>query len=167
MGRIMGSKNRYLNTHCKNGHEFTPENTFLGIKGQRNCRTCRNTRVRAKYRADHPLVVEPHVVAAPSAEIAWAAGLFEGEGCIYAGVRGAPRLALSMKDRDVVEHFMAVVGAGTLYPDQHGMTRWQAGRLAQVHGILVALLPYLGERRSAKAEAALAHRLTRQAPRAA
>lgn len=28
-------------THCKNGHEFTPENTYLHPSGSRLCRTCR------------------------------------------------------------------------------------------------------------------------------
>lgn len=33
-------------THCKNGHEFTPENTYY-MKGKwRQCRTCRNEAAR-------------------------------------------------------------------------------------------------------------------------
>lgn len=28
-------------THCKRGHEFIPENTSYGTKGERCCRTCR------------------------------------------------------------------------------------------------------------------------------
>jgi hypothetical protein len=28
-------------THCKHGHEFTPENTKIDIQGNRLCRTCR------------------------------------------------------------------------------------------------------------------------------
>ncbi len=27
-------------THCKHGHEFTPENTFIGGDGFRRCKTC-------------------------------------------------------------------------------------------------------------------------------
>lgn len=33
-------------THCKNGHEFTPDNTLVKDDGRR-CRTCRRNRVRA------------------------------------------------------------------------------------------------------------------------
>ena len=28
-------------THCVNGHEFTKENTFIGTRGARGCKTCR------------------------------------------------------------------------------------------------------------------------------
>lgn len=30
-------------THCRNGHEFTPENTYVRPNGHRACRTCRKT----------------------------------------------------------------------------------------------------------------------------
>ena len=35
-------------THCKNGHEFTPENTGLSRDGERSCLTCRR-----KYAHDY------------------------------------------------------------------------------------------------------------------
>lgn len=36
-------------THCKNGHEFTAENTILGPNGRwRSCRACHNSRERAR-----------------------------------------------------------------------------------------------------------------------
>ena len=43
-------------SHCKNGHEFTPENTFRLKGGGRGCRACarinlRKTRERARKRA--------------------------------------------------------------------------------------------------------------------
>ena len=41
-----------IKTHCKNWHEFTPENTAIGAKGERLCRECRreNKRVRRNAR---------------------------------------------------------------------------------------------------------------------
>jgi hypothetical protein len=39
-------------THCKNGHEFTPENTYVAAKGHRVCRACAcigQQKHRAKY----------------------------------------------------------------------------------------------------------------------
>jgi hypothetical protein len=37
-------------THCKNEHEFTPDNTYVFGDGCRSCRTCRNA-ATARYRA--------------------------------------------------------------------------------------------------------------------
>lgn len=31
-------------THCKRGHEFTKENTYVRPNGARNCRTCKKQR---------------------------------------------------------------------------------------------------------------------------
>ena len=33
-------------THCKRGHEFTKENTYINQKGERHCRTCFNMLMR-------------------------------------------------------------------------------------------------------------------------
>lgn len=34
-------------THCKHGHEFTPENTYIAPSGSRHCRACNRVRVAA------------------------------------------------------------------------------------------------------------------------
>ena len=34
-------------THCKHGHEFTPENTYIGAPGKRYCRACGRRRMAA------------------------------------------------------------------------------------------------------------------------
>jgi hypothetical protein len=36
-------------THCKRGHEYTPENTRIGAKGNRCCITCERAKTRAHY----------------------------------------------------------------------------------------------------------------------
>ena len=41
---------RAMRTHCVNGHEFAPENTYTPSDGKRYCRECRRRRVR-EYRA--------------------------------------------------------------------------------------------------------------------
>lgn len=38
-------------THCKRGHEFTPENTLLHPKG-RECRACVNANFKIRYNRD-------------------------------------------------------------------------------------------------------------------
>lgn len=51
-------------THCKNGHEFSPANTYLTKKGSRTCKTCqkqkRNEAVTAFFNLpyDHPKRIE-------------------------------------------------------------------------------------------------------------
>lgn len=37
-------------THCVNGHEFTPENTYIPKKGARRCRECTREKNRASAR---------------------------------------------------------------------------------------------------------------------
>jgi len=37
-------------THCVNGHEFTPENTYREKGGGRACKACGRDRMRASYR---------------------------------------------------------------------------------------------------------------------
>lgn len=39
-----------MKTHCKSGHEFTPENTaILSATGERRCRSCMRVRDRKRY----------------------------------------------------------------------------------------------------------------------
>lgn len=45
-GRSGGSMNA-AKTHCKRGHEFTPENTYTPPTGGRFCRTCGRARTKA------------------------------------------------------------------------------------------------------------------------
>ncbi|MER8220922.1 HNH endonuclease signature motif containing protein [Streptomyces sp. NPDC094143] len=38
-----------VKTHCDNGHEFTPENTYLTKGGARNCRACGRDRANRRF----------------------------------------------------------------------------------------------------------------------
>jgi len=41
--KAKGRMNKHnAGTHCKHGHEFTPENTYIRPEGFRQCRKCRN-----------------------------------------------------------------------------------------------------------------------------
>lgn len=42
---------RAKQTHCKHGHEFTPENTYVKADGNRDCRACHRARTRARKAA--------------------------------------------------------------------------------------------------------------------
>lgn len=102
---------------------------------------------------------------ATDAEIAWAAGLFEGEGSwgVYAHhERGNPRAAcraqLGMTDRDVVERFHRIVGFGnvtTRQPNRSNRQRlyiWASGEAAAVRSLVELFRPWLGSRRLASGE---------------
>jgi hypothetical protein len=93
--------------------------------------------------------------------VAWAAGLFEGEGCITTGSPPSYglMLTLSMTDEDVVLRFREAVGAGRVTPrtrnnaPKHWKDIWSwyaCGEPAEA--VLDLLLPFLGQRRSARAQ---------------
>jgi hypothetical protein len=85
--------------------------------------------------------------------IAWAAGLFEGEGCITMS-DGYVVLQLEMTDEDIMRRFDEIVGYGRVYgPYSYSNRRkpywmWVA-RGDAAFGILELLAPWLGERRRA------------------
>jgi hypothetical protein len=84
--------------------------------------------------------------------IAWAAGLFEGEGsaCISSG---QPRIAVSMTDEDVVRRFAEIVDCGNVRRYHYPATKrkpywqWSAQSATDVLHVLGLLYPYLGLRR--------------------
>lgn len=98
------------------------------------------------------------------ADIAWAAGLFEGEGCICVTVDRyrRPRVVMSMgmTDFDVVMRFHAVIGTGATFvrkrqdPKHNEMLVWQVSGNRSEPPIRL-LLPWFGVRRKAKAMEAL------------
>ena len=97
--------------------------------------------------------------------IAWAAGLFEGEGSIVSfGVRKHQRsLTLAMTDEDIVLRFAATIGVGKIYGpygyasstsrrrEHHKQYwRWSVSDKEGVIAAVSALLPFMGARRKAK-----------------
>lgn len=101
------------------------------------------------------------VVSASDAEIAWAAGIFEGEGCIL--VSNRVTLDVRMNDGDVLTRFHKIVGGrlhGPYDPPLNSGNRkqfwnWQCGLANDVELILRAFLPWFGIRRAARANEAL------------
>lgn len=94
--------------------------------------------------------------------VAWAAGLFEGEGCFYVkndsrpGRKPRPVAALKMTDEDVVKLFLATVRYGTVSGPHKSLSRdgrthkpvwtWRCTG-DDVLAVYDLLLPWLGERR--------------------
>lgn len=102
-------------------------------------------------------------------DLAWAAGLFEGEGCIHVSVRKSGthvlRLALSMTDADVVNRLGTIMQLGHVNEvakhatwQDHWKTqyRWTVDRADHIQAVLAMFWPWLGERRKEKAREALA-----------
>jgi hypothetical protein len=97
-----------------------------------------------------------------STQHAWAAGLFDGEGCIHIGRQTkAPhnkyyQLTLGMNDLDVVERFADLWGVGKVWT-RHATAKWNTfyywriSKRTEVARILAAMLPYFGNRRAHKA----------------
>lgn len=94
-------------------------------------------------------------------EIAWAAGLFEGEGCIHELKKTSASLSVAMTDLDVLERFREVVGAGHIGDARQRQANWKPIYQLQIYGredvarILALFLPWFQSRRRAKAMAVL------------
>lgn len=89
---------------------------------------------------------------ASQVEVAWAAGLFEGEGsCGIGSGQRQPRLQLVMTDRDVVDRFAEVIGVGNVRtyhrPPNKRYWQWSVQSQSDVLHVLNLLWPYLGQRR--------------------
>jgi hypothetical protein len=92
------------------------------------------------------------------AELAWAAGLFEGEGTFNVTKRSTNiSMALVSTDEDVVDRFHAIVGAGRVYRNRtsNGFSLkkqyvWNVSAINEFRHVAAILLPWLGNRRRAR-----------------
>lgn len=95
--------------------------------------------------------------------LAWAAGLFEGEGCITQAKRKDNKfeyrhLTLEMSDKDIVDKFQNILGCGSIRhrirtdkPNSKPTWQWNLTNSVQISAILYAIYPWLGIRRRQKA----------------
>lgn len=86
---------------------------------------------------------------------AWAAGLFEGEGCLTwttASGRKYPTASASSTDLDVLEKFRSVIGIGAIYSNGSFTHKqvwvWKINGITNIRILSEIVGPYLGERRS-------------------
>lgn len=104
-------------------------------------------------------------------DIAWAAGLFEGEGCLTLGQerRGKRYVGarLGTTDHDIVERFARIVGFGTINrkrppsTPEHWKTVWEWSTQSApgVREVIDLFWDYLGERRRERADEVYQHSL--------
>lgn len=94
--------------------------------------------------------------------IAWAAGLFEGEGCIYFRYEKDKYLKLKLvlvtTDKDVIIKFHQIIGYGSIKQiawrkfTTKTTWEWAINSREEAKLCLNLLVPYLGERRKQKAK---------------
>jgi hypothetical protein len=96
-------------------------------------------------------------------QIAWAAGIFEGEGTVYAQApRAYPHLRVVMTDQDIIERLCQVTGTGNVRSwgliggKNKPLWHWTVNGIKPVFRVLKMFWPYLGERRRAQAAKAIA-----------
>jgi len=94
-------------------------------------------------------------------DIAWLAGLYEGEGCVYRGARHVT-LSIKMVDEDVIRRAQVIAGCGSVRgPYWHGkharqqQWTWAVSRRNDVIALIESMRPWLGTRRLAQAAAQL------------
>lgn len=91
-------------------------------------------------------------------ELAWCAGLFEGEGYVRTADNA---LGLNMTDFDIVQRFHSLIAAGHLYvyestnPKHKSIMHCRVWKQADIRRLLTAFMPFLGERRAYQASNAL------------
>jgi len=92
-------------------------------------------------------------------ELAWAAGLFDGEGSIVlvkrANHRQHAEMSMGLTDRDLIQRFQNVMGGCMNGPHTHvaglAMWSWNLHTFEKVQAAIVMLWPWLGERRRTRA----------------
>src|SRR5271166_6037972 len=95
-------------------------------------------------------------MASRQAGVAWAAGIFEGEGSFSSHtVNGKtyPHAAVEMKDEDIVRRYHEIVGVGTFSQRNVRDSRYTSSvqDIAGFRALVDLLEPWLGIRRRAKA----------------
>lgn len=92
-------------------------------------------------------------------KLAWAAGLFEGEGCFTSWSGDGKRYLqciLASTDKDVVYKFKEIVGFGSIHPEKLKVGykqswRFRVSSFEKCQALICMLWPWLGERRKARA----------------
>jgi hypothetical protein len=113
-----------------------------------------------------------NTVCVKQADIAWLAGLFEGEGNLSIAKNGGTRLTIRMCDRDIIDKVNELYPCPTIQvvvpnPARHNYNQprtqyaWRISDPAKVREFINLVLPWLGERRTAKALEVLHHLDTR------
>lgn len=108
-------------------------------------------------------------------EIAWFAGLMEGDGTFQMAQNGSknkssvtPRMRISMLDRDIIERAAKILKSTiTTYPTPKGnkmMFSASSAKASIVEPLLKSMYPYMGERRKEQINKMLTYYNNRRLP---
>lgn len=96
---------------------------------------------------------------ATDTEIAWFAGLFEGEGYVSLLPGQGIRIGISMTDEDVLIKVHSVFGGrfdnSTKHEPYRTLHRWLITNWAEAIPLLKIILPFMGKRRTSKIKEAI------------
>lgn len=147
---------------CKSGHALTPDNVYIWAKAplKRQCRTCQSRRSlqfkeRAKIARQATVQLERNKWSqdlTPS-DLAWAAGLFEGEGTVTitrAGRKGysRPIVSVTSTDPEITDFFQQRwVGTITVKRPAGARARiayeWRLGCAWKIEIFIEQVLPFI------------------------
>lgn len=103
-------------------------------------------------------------------EVAWLAGLIEGEGYFSISKKGHISLGVNMCDLDIIERLREVTGEGLIYsrkvyvPNHSPSWSWKVAKHDEVQAIARTIRPWMGARRQARIDQVLAVQLIRREP---
>jgi hypothetical protein len=152
---------------CKWGHLLTEENTYRW-RGQRRCRVCHRVRQKLWKRKSNedfkahlqdleskgvlyfpsrgPLGWEKpgrKATETPSVmDIAWAAGVYEGEGCCA----DQHQVVVTQKDTWLLERFQALFGGRISFIPANNCSRWVVTGM-RARGFLMTIFSFLSPKR--------------------
>tara|TARA_B100001057_G_scaffold463170_1_gene516860 strand:- start:428 stop:859 length:432 start_codon:yes stop_codon:yes gene_type:complete len=111
--------------------------------------------------SESQLQLKPKLVETGPKSIEWAAGLFEGEGCLtYNKSGGHWCMKVKMTDRDVVENFIRTVNfIGRYYPEKRYQSMgeedkdlfiWELNKKDHIFELVMLFYPEMNARRQQK-----------------
>jgi len=129
----------------------------MGYKDCPNCNgkmanhalMCRDCRQEDNIKS-HPVREE-----ISSEEIAWVAGILEGEGC-WTQTRNGWSIQVGMSDKDIIERLKSLTAVGHIYDQKSrqeshkAMYTWHVFRQHHREWLTSKVWPWLGERRRAR-----------------
>lgn len=89
-------------------------------------------------------------------DIAWLAGLIEGEGCIRVHNIRNPRITVEMTDKDIIDRLQSITESGSIAKRKKKQLHhkqawtWSLCTREDVARVLLAIYPLMGERKKAQ-----------------